>query len=167
MISKSILRFAKLDDLESIVRIYNQAIVEKFCTADIEEITVKERMEWFLTHTPAKYPILVCEMDKQIAGWLSISPYRAGREAMRFTVEVSYYVDRNFRRIGIAENLLQTAIETARKIGYKSIFTIILDKNLPSIKLMKKFGFEQWALMPGVADFDGIECSHVYFGLKL
>lgn len=26
-------------------------------------------------------------------GWLSVSPYRAGREALRFTAEVSYFVD--------------------------------------------------------------------------
>lgn len=167
MISKSNIRLAKLEDLNSIITIYNQAIEEKFCTADTEKIEQNDRIEWFLAHSPQKYPIFVCEMDNRVAGWLSISPYRAGREALRYTVEVSYYVDRNFRRLGIAENLLSTGIETAIELGYKTIFTIILEKNIPSIKLMKKFGFEQWAFMPGVADFDGEECGHVYFGLKL
>ncbi|MEI6091990.1 MAG: N-acetyltransferase family protein [bacterium] len=167
MISKSNIRLAKLNDLESIVRIYNQAIEEKFCTADTKKIAVNDRMEWFLAHEPAKYPILVCEIDNQVAGWLSISPYRAGREALRFTVEVSYYVDRSFRRLGIAENLLRTSLEKVKELGYKSIFTIILDRNTASIKLMQKFGFEQWASMPNIADFDGEECGHVYFGIRV
>jgi len=167
MINQSNIRIAKLDDLESIVRIYNQSIEEKFCTADTEKITLNDRLEWFLEHTPTNHPILVCEIDNHVAGWLSISPYRAGRKALRFTVEVSYYVDRNYRRMGIAENLLRTSIEKAKELGYKSIFTIILDKNCASIKLMQKFGFEQWASMPNIADFDGEECGHVYFGFRV
>ena len=167
MINKSNIRIAKFEDLESITSIYNQAIEEKFCTADTVILTAKDRIDWFNSHTPEKYPILVCEIDNQVAGWLSISPYRAGREALRYTVEVSYYVNKNFRRMGIAELLLNTSIEMAKEFGYKSLFTIILDKNQASINLMKKFNFVQWANMPNIADFDGQECGHVYYGIRI
>jgi len=167
MIDNNNIRIAKIEDLPAITSIYNQAIEEKFCTADTEEVSINDRMEWFTAHKPEQYPIFVYEIDNKIAGWLSISPYRAGRKALRFTVEVSYYVDRQFRRMGIGENLLRTSIEKAKELGYKSIFTIILDKNSASINLMQKFGFEQWASMPNIADFDGEECGHVYFGLRI
>ncbi len=167
MISKSNIRLAKIEELESIINIYNQAIEEKFCTADTEKISAADRLDWFSTHTPEKYPILIYEVENKVAGWLSISPYRAGREALRYTVEVSYYVDKDFRRRGIGENLLRASLEKAKELGYKSMFTIILDRNLASIKLMEKFGFRQWALMPDIADFDGEECGHVYFGLRI
>ena len=32
---------------------------------------------------------------------------------------------------------------------------------------MEKFGFELWGHLPNIADFDGIECGHVYYGIKV
>ncbi len=161
------IRTAQFDDLETIVEIYNQAIDARFQTGFTERITLDDRIEWFNEHTPDKYPLFVYVVDDQVAGWLSVSPYRAGRGALRYSVEISYFIDTAHRKKGIASQLLVYAINACRQLNYKTAIAIILDKNTASMNLMEKFGFKKWAFLPGVADFDGVECNHVYYGMKL
>lgn len=162
-----IIRIAKNNDLEALVSIYNQAIVAGFQTADMEPMTISDRKEWFESHAPKQYPIFVAEIDKQVAGYLSISPYRPGRRAVRYTAELSYYVHNSFQRRGIASNLMRQAIDICPSIGIKTLFAILIDRNSPSIKLLEKFGFEKWGFLPGVSDFDGVEAGHLYYGLRV
>jgi L-amino acid N-acyltransferase YncA len=167
IIKNMIIRFATCNDLPKIIEIYNQAIDAGFRTADIYRVTIEERLPWFGEHSPERYPLLVCEIDGIVVGWLSVSPYRPGRMALRFTVEVSYYVHADYQRRGIAGALIADAIEKSRSIGYKTMFAIVLDCNAASCALLEKYGFEKWGFMPGVADFNGVECGHVYYGKRL
>ena len=161
------IRTATEKDLAAIVEIYNQAIRSKFETAETTEVTAADKKAWFAEHNPDTHPIFVCETNGKVVGWLSISPYRKGREALRFTVEISNYVHNDFKRQGIGTKLIQHAINTGKALGYRTLIGIILDKNQASINLLKKFDFEQWAQLPDVADFDGELCGHVYLGRKL
>ena len=47
------------------------------------------------------------------------------------------------------------------------LFAIILDSNQGSIRLLEKYGFKKWGHLPRVADFDGIEVGHLYYGLRI
>ena len=161
------IRTARYEDLESIVGIYNQAINSKFETAEITEISISDRIEWFLSHKPDTYPIFVYEMQGEVLGWISLSPYRKGREALRFTIEISYYVHSSFKRQGIGSKLIEHVLIVSKKMGYKTLFAIILDKNEASIKLLYKYGFVKWGHMPHIADFNGEECGHIYLGRRL
>jgi phosphinothricin acetyltransferase len=161
------IRTFKKADKEVIIEIYNQSVRQGFETADIEEVSVESRKEWFATHTPEDYPLYVYELNGEVLGWLSVSPYRPGRQALRHTVEISYYVNTNHRRIGICSEMLTHAIEQCSAMNYKSLIAIILDKNLSSVDLLKRKGFRKWGYMPFVADFDGVECGHVYYGLRI
>ena len=160
------IRHAHIDDLEVIVDIYNQAIASWFQTAFTEPQDVAGRIDWFNGHD-RHFPLFVYDVDGDVAGWLSIAPYRAGRGALRHTVEISYFIDRNFRHQGIGTRLLDYGINAARQLGYKTALAIIIDANVASINLVEKFGFEQWGLLPGAVEFDGQECNHLYYGLKL
>ena len=161
------IRIAQFKDLESITEIYNQAIDAKFQTGFTERVKLDDRVGWFTEHQPDKYPIFVYLVDDVVAGWLSLSPYRAGRGALRYTVEISYFVHNDYKKMGIGSQLLLHGINAARQLHYKTAIAIILDKNAASVKLVEKFGFQKWAHLPGVADFDGVECNHVYYGMKL
>jgi phosphinothricin acetyltransferase len=161
------IRTAKQEDLESITEIYNQAINSKFETAETKEVNVVDRLNWFSNHTPDTYPIFVYEKDGKILGWLSFSSYREGRTSLRATIEISYYVHREFKRQGIGSKLVEHALDIAPKMGCKNIFGIILDKNEPSIRLMYKYGFVEWGHLPNIANFDGEECGHMYLGRRL
>jgi phosphinothricin acetyltransferase len=161
------IRIAVSKDLEAIVAIYNVAIRSKFETAETKEILWTERLPWFQDHDPAKYPIFIYEINGTIAGWISISPYRPGREALRFTVEISYYVHPDFKRKGIGSKLINHVIAEAKARNYKSLFAIILDRNEGSIQLLLKHGFSKWGYLPDIANFDGEECGQVYYGLRI
>lgn len=161
------IRLISEKDFPRVVQIYNQAIEVGFATADTEPTTVEERAEWFRHHTEAEYPIYVDEEAGVVRGWCSLSPYRTGRKALRYTAEISYYVDEAFQRQGIATQLVQYAMTDCSRLDLKTLFAIILDSNRVSIDLLKKLGFEEWGHMPGVADFDGIECAHVYLGKRI
>jgi L-amino acid N-acyltransferase YncA len=162
-----IIRTATGNDLETIVAIYNQAVLTKMATADLEPVETNSRLPWFQEHDPKKYPIFVAEIDGKVAGWISLSPYRPGRAALRFTAEVSYYIHTDYQGRGIGTKLLDYAIRESPKYPFKTLFAIILEHNTASIKLVRKFHFAKWGHLPGVADFDGTECGHLYYGLRV
>ncbi len=161
------IRIAKLEDLEEIVEIYNQAIAAGEKTTDITPVTTDDRKKWFEGHTPNKYPILVAEKGESIVGYLTISAYRPGRMALRHTAEVSYFIHFEHHRQGIASRLLQYAIDICPSLQIKTLFAILLDSNQDSIRLLEKYGFGKWGHMPQVAEFDGIEVGHLYYGLRI
>jgi len=161
------IRKLKISDSQAIIDIYNQAIRSKFQTADTEEVSIEDKKAWLSSHLSDESPIYVFTINNKLVGWVSISPYRQGRKALRYTVEISYYIHTDHKRKGIATELMKYAIEKCKELGYKNLFAIILDKNTASVKLLKNFGFEQWGHMPMIADFDGEECGHVYYGLRI
>ncbi len=161
------IRIATPADIDAVVAIYNQAIAGSFQTAFMQPLSVDARESWFNEHMNPAYPIFVYVIDEQVVGWLSIGPYRSGREALRFIVEISYYLDTEYQGRGIGSALLAHSILACKELGYKDLIAIILEKNTISIRLMKKFGFTQWAHLPAIADFNGIECGQVYYGLRL
>jgi L-amino acid N-acyltransferase YncA len=162
--SMSPIRMASPADLPHIVEIYNQAIESHTATADTVPFTVEQRGEWFASHNPEQYPIYVYEqVDGEVIGWLSVSPYR-GRPALARTAEISYYVDYAHHGQGIGSALMTHALQDAGRIGKKIYLAILLEWNTGSIRLLEKFGFEKWGHLPEVAELDGRLCGQFYYG---
>ncbi|MBX3043429.1 MAG: N-acetyltransferase [Candidatus Kapabacteria bacterium] len=159
------IRPAKYEDLPAINEIYNQAVDSRSATADLDYISFDERDKWFSEHNSDKYPVFVYEVSGNVVGWLSISPYRKGRRALDEAAEVSYYIHNNFQKLGIGSKLLEYCIENISSYGIKHIICILLDINTGSIKLLEKYGFEQWAYLPDIVNLDGNICSHLFYGL--
>ena len=161
------IRTATFDDLNDIVAIYNEAVEQRFATADLEPVTVEQRAVWFHEHDPATLPIYIAEREGSVVGWCSLSAYRPGRAAVRRTAEISYYVRASARRCGVGTALVQHAIDTAPRLGKQVLFGILLEKNTASVGLLKKCNFELWGRLPDVASIDGELISHVYYGRTL
>jgi L-amino acid N-acyltransferase YncA len=162
-----IIRSANESDYPQIVSIYNHAVDEKFATADTEYVTVKSKMNWLEQHSTKTYPIYVAEENGKLIGWCSLSPHRPGRKALRNVAEISYYIHKDYRRMGVANSLINFTIESAQKLGFKNLITILLDMNKPSIYILEKFGFEKWGHLPGIAEIDGTICGQFIYGKKL
>ena len=160
------IRIALPDDLPALVSIYNEAVASR-ATADTVAVTVKSRREWFDTHEPAVHPIFVCEEASELIGWSSLSAYRRGRMALRFTAEISYYIRTDARRKGIASRLIRHSLEVCPSLQIKNLFAVVLERNMASQMLLGKFGFERWGFLPRVADFEGEECGHYYYGRRV
>lgn len=162
------LRDAQLDDLAEIVRIYNSTIAGRMVTADTEPVTTASRERWFHEHSADFRPLWVLENDENegICGWLSFQSFY-GRPAYNATAEVSIYVDEAYRGQGIGRYLMERALEESPKLGLKSLLGFIFGHNEPSLQLFRKFGFTNWAHLPGVAELDGIERDLIILGKRV
>jgi phosphinothricin acetyltransferase len=160
-------RIATISDLKSIIEIYNQAVDEKFCTADLDHVTVSSREEWFKQHSPNKYPIFVAESEGVVCGWCSLSPHRRGRKALESIAEISFYIHKSFRRKGVGKQLIEYALQEAPKLGFKNLFALLIDVNNASINILKKYGFTQWGHLPNIANFNGKICGQFIYGKRL
>ncbi len=161
------IRVAKIDDLPMIVEIYNQAVPTHRSTANTTPVTVEARKKWFEEHESDHHPIFVAELDGCVIGWCSLSVYRPGRAALRFTSEISYYVDTSHQGQGVGQALIHHAVQAGPGLGIKNIIAVLLDRNEPSRKLLEKLGFQQWGYLPRVLDFDGEECGEFYYGKRV
>ena len=153
--------------MPAINRIYNQAVRQRFCNAHLEELDLEERRLWHAGHDPGKFPVYVALEDGRVLAWMSLGPYREGRQALAHVAEVSYYVDEAERGKGFGSSLLDHALHVAPAFGFSVLIAILLDKNPASIGLLMKFGFKEWGRMPGIAQIDGQKADHLYFGLVL
>jgi L-amino acid N-acyltransferase YncA len=160
-------RDATLEDLASIVEIYNSTIPSRIVSADTEPISVEQRLPWFYEHDPARRPIRVAEEDGEILGWLSLSDFYDARPAYNGTAEIGIYVREGHRGKGIGGRLLREAIGRAPDLGIKTLTAGTFAVNEPSLRLFERFGFERWAHFPRVAELDGAEIDLVVLGLRL
>ena len=154
-------------DLEAANEIYNQAVRSKYQTAETEETSIGYRRNWYEEHQSGNYPVFVVDDSGEVVGWVSLSEYRKGRRALRHTSEVSFYIRKDKQGQGIGTQLLEFAIDRAREINIKTLIAILLEPNAVSIMLLEKFNFQKWGDMPNVAEFDGIECNHQFYGLRI
>jgi phosphinothricin acetyltransferase len=161
------IRIMRAEDLPAINDIYNQAVQLKFSTAHTDPISMKERHAWFREHEPEHYPGFVWDEEGVVLGWLSFSPYRPGRKALQAVAEISYYVHTDHHRSGIGTGLLGFAIRKAPELKFNTLIAILLEPNLPSIRLLRKFGFDLWGDIPLAAMIDGKEYNHQYYGLRI
>lgn len=161
------IRLGKYEDLKSIVNIYNQAISSGNATADLKELSVNDRIDWFNDHNENEYPIYVIESDDKIIGWGSLSPYRKGRGALRETAEISYYIDYNYHGLGYGKKIIEYMINDCKRIGIKNLFAMLLEVNQKSIKLLEQFGFSKWGHLPNIVNLNGTVCGHVIYGRNL
>ena len=164
---KMIISIAQENDLKQMVDIYNQAIEAGQNTADTETFSVEERQEWFKSHSEKNYPLLVAKEGDVVLGYLTISPYRYGRKALRHTAEISYYIHFEHHRKGIASKLTQEALELCPSLKIKTLIAILIGANQGSIKLLEKNGFKEWGNMPNIVELDSGKFSHLYYGLHL
>ena len=126
-------------DLETILDIYNHAVVNTTATFDLVPRSMEAQEVWFAEHVPP-YPVIVWELEGRVLGWGSLSPYHT-RPAYRFTAEASVYVDKDARRAGVGEALLRELISLAGKNGLHTLLGRIAEENEASIRLAEKTGF--------------------------
>jgi L-amino acid N-acyltransferase YncA len=150
-------------DLPAIVEIYNEAIRGRISTAQLEEVSVAERLPWFQQHSAKTHPLWVAEVDDQIAGWFSFH-FFIKRAAYRATAEISVYVSKKFRRDGVGQTLLKKAIAHSSSLGLTALVGYVFDHNEPSIRLFERMGFERWGFLPRVARVDSVERGVVIMG---
>ena len=158
---------AKARHLERINAIYNQAVEDGLRTAHTQPLSLEQRKTWFNKHSQNQYPVFVYLKEKQVLGWISISPYRSGRQALDEVVEVSYYVDYNHHCCGIGSDLMERAISFCRDASYRLMVAILIDQNSASLQLLDKFGFQEGGRIPDAIHYKYTYRDHIYLFKKL
>ena len=140
-----IIRPAKLEDLNRITEIYNEAVQKTVATFDTEPKTLEEQRAWFENHG-WKYPILVAELKRVVSGWASLSKW-SDRCAYADTAEISLYVLEEFRGQGLGKKLLEAIVGEGEKVGLHTVIARIAEGNRVSIHLHESLGFEHIGIM--------------------
>lgn len=161
-----VLRYATIEDLPEIIKIYNEAIKEGVSTADCKTVSVEEKIEWFRSHTEDN-PLLVKEYHGRIIAWISIQPFYPNLLAYTETARINIYIDKNFQGKKLGQQFLTEAIDLVRDKGIKTLLGLIFSENIPSLKLFKKLGFKEWGNLNRIANVDGIDKDLLILGLRI
>ncbi|MGN1386171.1 MAG: GNAT family N-acetyltransferase [Bacillus sp. (in: firmicutes)] len=160
------IRDAVIEDLSDIIKIYNSTVSSRMVTADLEEITVESRVNWFNEHSPNFRPLWVVLDEGEICAWLSFQSFY-GRPAYNGTAEVSIYIHEQFRNKGLGKYMLQRAIEHCPHLNITNLLGFIFGHNHASIKLFEHYGFEKWGHLPKVAVLDEMERDLMILGKRI
>lgn len=87
---------------------------------------------------------------EKVLGWIAISP-TSSRCVYSGVVEVSIYVSKDSRGLGIGSELMKKLIETTEKNNIWSIYSAIIRENSASINLHKKSGFREVGIREKIA----------------
>lgn len=163
------IRPARVDDLRSVVAVYNASIPGRRATADLDPVAVEARRPWFESHD-ARRPLWVAEAGgdpaRAVAGWLSLEDFY-GRAAYHRTAEVSVYVAPEHQGAGVGRALLGHAVEHAPALGLSNLVGYVFGHNDASLALFARLGFVRWGELPAVAELDGRLADLVIVGLAL
>lgn len=149
MIPSLLIRPAVRDDCQSILDIYNEAVLTTTASYDYEPSTLERRLAWFDAHERDDYAIWVAVDEAapdgpRVIGWSSLSRFH-DRPGYRFTCENSIYIAAERQGQGIGSLLMPPLITSARLRGLHVIIAAIDASNEASIRLHAKHGFEKVA----------------------
>ena len=125
------------DDWERVAEIYKQGLEGGTATFNTQCPSFEE---WDNGHT--KECRLVDEEDGKVVGWVAVSP-TSSRCVYKGCVEMSIYVDKDYRGHGVGTSLVKELLIQSQKAGYWSIYSAIFSINRASIALHKKCGFRE------------------------
>ncbi|HVB05993.1 MAG TPA: GNAT family N-acetyltransferase [Acidimicrobiales bacterium] len=134
------LRLAEERDAEAIRQIYNVEVLTSTVTFDLVARDEKEQRAWMAAHSGV-YPVVVAEVDGEIAGFACLSPYRP-RPAYSTSAEDSVYVAAPHRGAGVGKALLARIVELAGTHGFHSVMARVVGDHEASIALHRACGFE-------------------------
>lgn len=154
-------------DLDWIIDVYNSTVPGKTVTADTVPVTVESRRCWFEQHNAANRPLWIVEHERgEAVGWVSLQSFY-GRPAYESTVEISIYLEERQRGCGYGKMILKHCLEQLPGMGVKTLLGFIFAHNVPSLKLFKSLGFEEWGTLPRVALLGGEEKDLKILGKRL
>lgn len=140
-------------DLESILRIYNQGIVDRIATLETDEKDLSYMTNWFNDHM-GRFTVLVAEEDNQVIGWASLNRY-SNRCAYDGVADLSIYIDRDSRGKGVGKALLRELEGVARLNHFYKIILFTFPFNELGQGLYKKCGYREVGVFRNQGILDG------------
>lgn len=149
----TIIRIATPADGPALAEIYRPAVTESATSFELEppdSATMAARIENVLKRTPW----LVCERDGTVLGYAYASMHRE-RPAYQWSVEVSAYVHRDAKRVGIASSLYSALFEMLSTPGFCNAYAGVTLPNDASVGFHIAMGFTPVGVYHGVGYKNG------------
>jgi phosphinothricin acetyltransferase len=128
-------------DIPAITRIYAEAVAQGTASFELEPPDEAEMARRMAALLDGGFPYIAAEIAGALAGYAYAGPYRP-RQAYRFSVEDSIYVDAAAQRKGVGRALLTKLIEESERRGFRQMIAVIGDSaQTPSIEIHRALGF--------------------------
>ncbi|WP_433935515.1 GNAT family N-acetyltransferase [Sorangium cellulosum] len=139
------IRQASTEDAEAIARIYNQNLDEQgFANCDLTPQTAEYRLK-AMRESGDRYPTFVSTSDDgRVLGWSSLKRWST-RPDVADVAEIAIYVDRSRRGNIVGAQLLCHLLGAARERGFRSLISIVLGRNVTSLRGVLAAGFAEVA----------------------
>jgi phosphinothricin acetyltransferase len=144
----SVIRLATEGDAAAIAAIY-APVVERTAISFETEPPGIEEIGRRIRDTLAAHPWLVFERNGDVIGYAYASRHRA-RAAYQWSVDMSAYVDENFRRQGVGHALYLSLLAVLEAQGFVNAYAGIALPNPASVALHERVGFTPLGVYRGV-----------------
>lgn len=128
-------------DAEAILDIINYNILNATALYDYSIRSLEQQETILESKLKSGFPVIVAENKGKVVGFGMYSEFRF-REAYKYTVEHSVYVNQNSQGLGIGKLLLTELIQLAKNQGLHTMIGVIDAENKKSIDFHHQFGFK-------------------------
>ena len=135
-------------DAEALLRIYRPFVEETAISFEARLPTLSE-LEQRIVRALDAWAWLVAEVEGRPVGYAYGSAHRP-REAYRYAVETSAYVESGFQRQGIASALYRQLLTDLATRGYHNAYAGVTLPNNASLGFHRHLGFEDIGVFPRV-----------------
>lgn len=142
------IRLAAPADGPALADVYRPAVTDSATSFELEPPDGAE-MARRVSRVAERTPWLVCERDGAVLGYAYASPHR-DRPAYQWSVEVSAYVHRDARRLGVARALYASLFAALAEQGFRNAYAGITLPNAASVGLHTAAGFTPVGVYQGV-----------------
>ncbi|MFB0911544.1 MAG: GNAT family N-acetyltransferase [Flavobacterium sp.] len=131
----------KTKDTQAILDVINYNILNSTALYDYNIRSYEQQKTMLDDKIDKGFPVIVAELDGAVVGFGMYGEFRF-KEANKYTVEHSVYVNNDFQGKGIGKIVLQELIVLAKKQGLHTMIGVIDAENQSSVVFHEKFGFK-------------------------
>ena len=147
-----LIRDAEDKDVPRILELVNAFLLTTTTEWTETPRTLQDRRDWLAQHREANDPVIVAEIDGEVAGFASYSDFRDSHKwpGYRFVVENTIHVDQRHWHAGVGRELIEALCQRALLAGKRVMVAAVDGENVGSIRFHERCGFVEVARMPDI-----------------
>ena len=141
------IRDATPEDAAALLKIYSYYVTNTAISFECDVPTLEEFANR-IARTLKNYPYIVAEFDGEIIGY-AYAGHFVGREAYKFSSELTIYLDKNYRGRGVGRKLYRTLEDSLKLRGIKNLYACVAYPDVEdefltpaSVKFHERLGFK-------------------------
>lgn len=139
-----LIRSYRHEDAQAVMEIINDFILHTSHNYDYEPKTLEQVEQLFGEKIKDGYPILVGEVDNEIAGYATFGRFRA-KPGYDKTIEHSIYLNKKAQSKGLGTAMMRQLIAIAGENGYHVMIAGMDSENVGSYQFHERLGFKEVA----------------------